>query len=88
MKIGSAFFGFMAAIGIAALLTSLLTGTGVALGLSNNTTAAEITDQAAAATGTARTIGLIGAISLLVIIAVAYFCGGYVAGRMARFNGT
>ncbi|GAA2012622.1 hypothetical protein JL107_06205 [Nakamurella flavida] len=88
MKIGSAFFGFMAAIGIAALLTSLLTGTGVALGLSNNTTAAEITDQAAAATGTARTIGLIGAIALLVIIALAYFSGGYVAGRMARFNGT
>ena len=88
MKIGSAFFGFMAAVGLAALLTSLLTGTGVALGLSNNTTAAEITDQAAAGTGTAKTIGLIGAIALLVIIALAYFCGGYVAGRMARFNGT
>lgn len=88
MKIGSAFFGFTSAIGIAALLTSLLTGTGVALSLSNNTTAEQINDQAAAATDTAKTIGLIGAIALLVIIAVAYFSGGYVAGRMARFNGT
>jgi hypothetical protein len=25
---------------------------------------------------------------LLVIFFVAYYCGGYVAGRMARFNGT
>lgn len=88
IKIGAAFFGFTSAIGIAALLTSLLTGTGVAIGLSNNTTAQQINDQAAAATDTAKTIGLIGAIALLVIIAVAYFSGGYVAGRMARFNGT
>ncbi len=28
-----------------------------------------------------------GAIILLVVIFVAYVCGGYVAGRMARFNG-
>ena len=28
-----------------------------------------------------------GAISLLVILFIAYYCGGYVAGRMARFNG-
>jgi MFS family permease len=43
--------------------------------------------ESANATGTARTVGLVGAITLLVILFVAYFCGGYVAGRMARFNG-
>jgi len=38
-------------------------------------------------TGTAKTVGLVGAIVLLVILFVAYYCGGYVAGRMARFSG-
>ncbi|MBK6870755.1 MAG: hypothetical protein IPG94_04980 [Kineosporiaceae bacterium] len=28
-----------------------------------------------------------GGIALLVVLFVAYYCGGYVAGRMARFNG-
>jgi hypothetical protein len=37
--------------------------------------------------GQAATIGLGGAIALLVVLLIAYFCGGYVAGRMARFNG-
>ncbi len=87
VKIGSAFFGFMTAIGIAALLTTLLAGTGVAIGLANHTTAADINNQAASATGTAKTVGLVGAILLLVVLAVAYYCGGYVAGRMARFQG-
>jgi hypothetical protein len=32
-------------------------------------------------------VGLVGIIVLLVILFVAYYCGGYVAGRMARFNG-
>ena len=38
-------------------------------------------------TGTAQTVGLVGAITLLVVLLLAYYCGGYVAGRMARFNG-
>ncbi|MBT9257757.1 hypothetical protein KMZ32_06370 [Phycicoccus sp. MAQZ13P-2] len=32
-------------------------------------------------------MGLAGGIALLVVLFVAYYCGGYVAGRMARFNG-
>jgi ABC-type dipeptide/oligopeptide/nickel transport system permease component len=32
-------------------------------------------------------LGVASAIVLLVVILVAYYCGGYVAGRMARFNG-
>lgn len=88
MKFGSAFFGWLAAAGVAAILMSLLAATGVALSLANNTTTDEITQQATEATGTARTVGLIGGIALLVVLFVAYYCGGYVAGRMARFNGT
>ena len=88
LKIGSAFFGFMTAAGIAVLLLALLSAAGVVLSLTSNTTTTDITNQAAAGTGTAKTIGLIGAILLLVVLFVAYYCGGYVAGRMARFNGT
>ena len=32
-------------------------------------------------------MGLVGIIVLLVILFVSYYAGGYVAGRMARFNG-
>jgi hypothetical protein len=88
IKWGAAFFGWLAAAGVGAILASLLAATGVALSLANDTSAEDIAAQADAATGTARTVGLVGAISLLVILFVAYFCGGYVASRMARFNGT
>ena len=43
--------------------------------------------ESRAGTGTAQTVGLVGAITLLVVLLLAYYCGGYVAGRMARFNG-
>jgi len=88
LKIGSAFFGFMTAAGIAVLLLALLSAAGVVLSLTSNTTTANLANQAAAGTGTAKTIGLVGAILLLVVLFLAYYCGGYVAGRMARFNGT
>ncbi len=88
IKFGSAFFGWLTAAGVGAILMSLVAATGVALSLANNTTTDEINQQATAATGTARTVGLIGGIALLVVLFIAYFCGGYVAGRMARFNGT
>jgi hypothetical protein len=82
IKFGSAFFGWLTAVGVAVLLTALLAATGAALGLG---TLGEAVDEAAAEN--AGTIGIVGAIALLVILFVAYFAGGYVAGRMARFNG-
>jgi len=75
---GSDFFGWLCAIGLAALLTSILVGAGVALGLSTS----DATNAA-----TAQQIGLGGGIALLIVLAIAWFCGGYVAGRMARFDG-
>ena len=87
IKIGSAFFGWLAAAGMAVILTSLLTAAGVVLSLTSKTSTTDITDQAAAGTGAAKTVGLVGAILLLVVLFVAYYCGGYVAARMARFNG-
>jgi hypothetical protein len=75
---GAAFFGFLSAAGLAAILTALLVAAGVAIGLS------EVKD---AANGNAKTIGLGGGILLLIVLAVAWYCGGYVAGRMSRFDG-
>ena len=81
MQIGAAFFGWLTATGTAVLITALLAAAGAAFGLANP-------DAVAQASNTPpTTIGLTGAIILLVVIFFAYYCGGYVAGRMARFNG-
>ncbi len=94
VKIGSALFGWLTAAGIATLLTTLLTATGAAIGLANTTDAGQAASNVAAsaqnggaAADTAKTIGLVGGIALLLILFAAYYCGGYVASRMARFNG-
>lgn len=82
LKLGSAFFGWLVAVGLGVLLTALLSAAGAAVGL---TRAGDV--EAAEAVRSADTIGIVGGILLLVIFAIAYYCGGYVAGRMARFDG-
>ncbi|MCU1533832.1 MAG: hypothetical protein JWR53_313 [Glaciihabitans sp.] len=84
MKFGSAFFGWLTATGTAVLLTALVAATGAAVGLGTNTTASEAANAAGSNSGT---VGVIGVIAVLLILLVAYFSGGYVAGRMARFSG-
>jgi hypothetical protein len=81
IKWGAAFFGWLSANGLAVLLVALLSAAGVALGLTQGL------DSADDATAQADTIGLAGAIALLVVLFLAYLAGGYVAGRMARFDG-
>jgi hypothetical protein len=81
IKIGAAFFGWLAATGTAVLLTALVAAAGTAVGLATNVDAA--VNQAS----NDQTVGWLGITVLLVILFVAYYCGGYVAGRMARFNG-
>lgn len=84
VKVGSAFFGWLTATGMAVLLTALAAAAGTAVSVATgNDSAAEATD----AVGTAETVGLVGGIVLLVILFVSYYAGGYVAGRMARFDG-
>jgi hypothetical protein len=87
IKFGSAFFGWLTATGMAVLLIALLAAAGVAFGVATNTTVDQATKETQDNTGTAQTVGLVGAITLLVVLLLAYYCGGYVAGRMARFNG-
>lgn len=76
---GSAFFGWLVAVGIATLLTALLSAAGAAVGLTES--------SAQDAAGNAETLGIVGGVLLLVILLVAYYAGGYVAGRMSRFAG-
>ncbi|WP_208012549.1 hypothetical protein [Cellulomonas shaoxiangyii] len=84
IKFGSAFFGWLTATGTGVLLTALVAAAGAAIGIANDTDVAEVADEAASDPGS---VGLIGGIALAVVLFVAYYCGGYVAGRMARFNG-
>lgn len=76
---GAAFFGWLVAVGIAALLTALLSAAGAAIGLT------EVSESEARAS--AETISVVGGILLIVVLAIAYYAGGYVAGRMSRFDG-
>ncbi|HYM57657.1 MAG TPA: hypothetical protein VES79_06805 [Solirubrobacteraceae bacterium] len=77
---GAAFFGWLVAVGIAVLLTGILAAAGAAIGLTQPSTAPQ-------AQSNPETLTLVGAIALLVVLALAYYCGGYVAGRMSRFDG-
>jgi hypothetical protein len=79
---GSAFFGWLSANGMAVILIALLSAGGLAFGLSSNVTSAN-----AAANSATSGIGLGAGIALLVALFLAYLAGGYVAGRMARFDG-
>jgi hypothetical protein len=76
---GASFFGWLVAVGVAALLTAILAAAGAALDLTTTTTASDL--------GTAEELSLVGAIALLAVLLIAYFAGGYVAGRMSRFDG-
>ena len=84
IKWGAAFFGWLSANGLAVLLLAILSAAGVAFGLSQVANADQAAQQA---TAQADTIGLTGGIALLVVLFLAYLAGGYVAGRMARFDG-
>jgi hypothetical protein len=75
---GAAFFGWLVTVGMGAILTALAAAAGAAVGL---------TEGVNAVTGDAKTISLAGGIVLIAIVLIAYFTGGYVSGRMSRFDG-
>ena len=76
MKIGSCFFGWLTAAGTAVILTAAVVAILGAIGM-----------NLAPNTLDPNTVGITSAIALIAIVFVAYLAGGYVAGRMARFNG-
>jgi amino acid transporter len=76
---GAAFFGWLVAIGMAVILLAILSAAGTAFGLS------EVSQSEA--NSNAETIGIVGGVLLILVLAIAYYCGGYVSGRMSRFDG-
>jgi hypothetical protein len=77
---GAAFFGFLVAVGMAAILLGLLSAAGAAFGF---------TDMSqSSANANAETIGLVGGILLIAVVVIAYWFAGYVSGRMSRFDGS
>ncbi|HYZ70121.1 MAG TPA: hypothetical protein VE528_00540 [Thermoleophilaceae bacterium] len=77
---GAAFFGWLVATGVAVLLLALAGAIGGPI-------AGSSVGSTQQAVGAAGTIGIVGAIVFLIVLAIAYYAGGYVAGRMSRFDG-
>lgn len=84
VKFGSAFFGWLIATSTVAIVTGILAATGAALGLGKLLNPVTSTGYGPF---DAQTVGWIGVGILLAIVLVAFYCGGYVASRMARFSG-
>ena len=76
---GAAFFGWLVAVGLGSLLVGIVAAAGAAVGLTQV--------SGSEAEQNAEEIGLGGAIVLLAVLMLAYYSGGYVAGRMSRFDG-
>lgn len=77
---GSAFFGWITATGMVVFASAVLAGIGALVDQAPNIDLSEVAEAPQSA-------GWIGAAILLAVILMAYLCGGYVAGRMARFDG-
>lgn len=82
LNLGASFFGWLVANSVAVLLVSLLSALGAAIAL----TAAN--GNTGSLANKAQAVGVTGGIMLLITLGIAYYAGGYVAGRMSRFDGT
>jgi hypothetical protein len=74
----AAFFGWLATIGLAAMLAAMTVAGAVAIGT------IEFSERAA---DQVEELSFAGGALLIVIVALSYAAGGYVAARMARFDG-
>ena len=77
---GAAFFGWLVAVASAVLLSSIVGAIAGAVGAANDLSQDQVQRDAG-------TVSLAAAIAVVVVMALAYFAGGYVAGRMSRFDG-
>jgi len=79
-NLGADFFGWLVAIALTVLLASITGAVAAGLGSHFHVTQDDAERQAG-------TFALSTAIALLVILMIAYYAGGYVAGRMSRYDG-
>jgi hypothetical protein len=80
VNLGAALAGWLVAIGVAVLLTGIIGAVAAAVSDANNLTQSDAQRQAG-------TVGVASAIVLLAVLVLGYYAGGYVAGRMSRFDG-
>jgi hypothetical protein len=80
LNVGAAFFGWLVAVAVAVVLTSIIGAVLAAVGSTVDIAQTQAQREAG-------TIGLAAAVVLIVVLLVAYYTGGYVAGRMSRFDG-
>ena len=79
-KSGAAFFGWLITVGLTVLITGILVA--VAAGVDY-----AVTIERSMIDDNAETIAIVGAAVVIVMLAIACYNGGYVAGRLARFDG-
>jgi hypothetical protein len=80
MNIGAGFFGWLVAVGMAVLLSSIIGAIAAAVGDAKDVTQSQLERESGE-------ISVAAAIALLVVLLISFYTGGYVAGRMSRFDG-
>ena len=83
IQLDAVFFGWLTALGMVILLSALTGVIGAVAGVAERTDLARALETPAAN----RNTGLIGGLIMLAVLTLAYFAGGYAAGRMARCKG-
>lgn len=79
-NLGAGVFGWLVAVATAVLLTGIIGAVAAGIGDANNITQTDAEREAG-------TIGLTAAAVLVAVLLIGYYAGGYVAGRMSRFDG-
>lgn len=80
MHFGACAFGWLAGVGLAVILLGIVGAVAAGVGDRIDFTQDDFERQGS-------TLPLAAAITVVAILAIAYFCAGYVAGRMSRFSG-
>jgi hypothetical protein len=89
INFGSAFFGWLAAVGLAGLLYLIAGGIAVASGLAKKSVLTGGSDKVTSlgSAFSTQSLQITGLVVFLVVLFLSYFVGGFVASRMARFSG-
>ena len=80
VNLGAAFFGWLVALAMGTLLVGIAGAVAAGVGTTLDVTQIELRRDAG-------TVGMVTAAVLLGVLVVAYYTGGYVAGRMSRYDG-